>query len=92
MKRRIKNFFFGPITSGWHWFFKNSLIAGLVGTIVLLILYYNILDARRALEGGYFSSPALTAATEFTWFLMAAFIYLAAAGIKRWATKRRRKR
>jgi len=65
-----------------RWIIKHTLLAGAFGAGVFIILYYNILNIRTKLPGGYFSSPGLTTTSEITWFIMGIFLYLLIAGIR----------
>lgn len=64
-----------------RWFIKHTLIFIIGGAIGLAVLYYNILQARQVLAGGYFSSSFLNTMTELTWFLMGGLLLLSAKGV-----------
>ena len=80
---------FSPIL---RFIFKHLFWFSIFGVLTLIFIYYNILQVRSDLVGGYFSSPFLTTLSEFTWFIMGGAIYLAIAMIKKLLKKNKSKR
>jgi hypothetical protein len=56
------------------WILKHSLWGAGIASGVMMFLYYNVLNIRTQLEGGYFSVPSLTTTSEILWFLMGIFL------------------
>lgn len=87
-----KSFWKKGIGKGIKFVLKHALFFTLAGLTALFLIYYNVLNIRAALPGGYHSSPELTTTSEFLWFFIAGLMYILVSIIKKLLFKKNKKR